>query len=70
MEWQSLWNEQSDLEDSEVLLRNTRLNHRLNTVTERSGLIGVRDNDKLNLRCQEEAYAVMESHYAAVRSPE
>lgn len=69
-EWRLLWSEQSDLDDGQVLLRNSQLSRRLNTVTERSGFIGVRDNDKLNLRCQEEAYDVMESHYAAVRDTE
>ena len=69
-EWRLLWSEQSDLDDSQVLLRNSQLSRRLNTVTERSGLIGVRDNDKLNIQCQAEAYDVMESHYAAVRSTE
>ena len=69
-DWRLLWNEQSSLEDSEVLNRNDRLSERLNMVTGRSGLIGVRDNDTLNRRCQEEAFEVMESHYAAVRNSE
>lgn len=65
LDWNTLWQEQSGMADAEVIQRNRELNDRLDTITDQSGLLGVTDDDKLNERCQTDAYEVMEQHYAA-----
>jgi hypothetical protein len=67
-EWKTLWHEQSALDDNTAHSQNSRLNRRLDMVTERSE--GVPVDTKLNRQCQAEAYDVLEAYYAPVHGTE
>ncbi len=65
LEWEALWLEIDDAnaEDSEIRRRNSECQLRLIEATARSGEEGITINSKLNQKCMETAYAIMEDRY-------
>lgn len=65
LEWQTLWLEidDADAQDSEIRRRNSDCQRRLIEATARSGEEGITINSKLNQKCMETAYAIMEDRY-------
>lgn len=65
-EWRELWAdiEDRDIDDAEVWRRNRRLARRLSEVTGWAGLVDVREDRKLNLRCEADAHRVTAARHA------
>ena len=64
-DWEMLWLEidDADTEDSEMRQRNRDCQRTMMEVTERAGEEGITIDRKLNQKCMETAYAIMEDRY-------
>ena len=67
IEWRELWADvnERDLDDSEARRKNQRLARRALEVTGRAGHADIRENRKLNEKCEKVAYRVVEDRYAS-----
>ncbi len=63
VEWQDLWGRIDGMNDNEARDRINALSHRMNTITARTGDIGVGEDPRLNQRCAEATYAVFTQQY-------
>ena len=64
-DWEILWlqMDESDAVDSELRQKNNEYQRRLITVEKRAGEEGITINHKLNQKCMETTYAIMEDRY-------
>lgn len=71
-DWEILWLEIDDVDavDSEMRQRNRDYQRLLNEVTERAGEEGITIDNKLNQKCMETAYEIMEDRYRYARGEE
>ena len=63
VEWQDLWGDLENIDDTEARQRNTRLSRRLNEVTGWAGHTDIQEDPKLNEKCEAAAYRVMQDQY-------
>ena len=65
-DWRDLWHEVNDPEadDPEVRGRMKALNRRALEATGRAGTADIREDERLNQKCAESAYKVVEDRYA------
>ncbi len=66
IEWRELWAgvNEHDLDDAEARRKNRQLEQRILEVTGRAGHADVREDRKLNEKCEEAAYKIMAERYA------
>lgn len=64
-EWQTLWLgiDDADAENGTTRHKNVELQHRLTEATEQAGSAGITTNNKLNQKCMETAYAIVEDKH-------
>ena len=67
IEWRALWADvnEGNLDDAEARRENQRLVRRVLEVTERAGREGIREDRKLNEKCEKIAYRVTADRYAS-----
>ncbi len=63
-EWRDLWLKLETIGDAEAHQENTRLSQRISHVTGWAGQVDVREDRKLNEKCEEAAYKVIADQYA------
>ena len=63
VEWQDLWGDLDDIDDTEARQRNTRLSRRLTEVTGWAGHTDIQEDPKLNEKCEAAAYRVIQDQY-------
>ena len=57
------WGDLDDIDDTEARQRNTRLSRRLTEVTGWAGHTDIREDPKLNEKCEAAAYRVIQDQY-------
>ena len=66
IEWRELWADvnKRDLDDADARHKNQRLARRVLEVTGRAGHADIKEDRKLNEKCEKDAYRVMRDRYA------